>query len=635
MADFTPTPTGFVLELEDGADKVSFVNSGAGNFQLLDGTFVIGQPRSRELTYDASRFGREKYMARILETREIRFKIRVSGEDFEGVVSNMNRLAAMIERSQTGLSLSGGYYAGDIGYAPSYTTSPYKRIVNTGDQGLILRVRLSDQASTTPVYDTESGSAIAKNDIVSYKVYFGDWSWDSAYTVEALRTVSAGEASFNEVEVILTCSPYAVGDARVISGPLATELVYDPYPIGGTTNTTNKITVSDIPGSSPALTRISATVDGGASGGVLIARDTVNSVWNCGSVPRITSSGYTAPNILVVGRYTGVGKKIDIQLTQLNPVIFKYRVNGGTWSSTVQPNAYVRYSVGMGTGDEDLGVVFLTTNLSTGYVLNDIVYFYSHQAPIAPNGTTYNLYYNAALLVGSDGDAGKTYYVNVPRGVNNRYKLLIPLTTTGPVDQGIIQVRLSMWYMTITGGTVASYTNWTTWPTSGYWLADLGTLDLTPSGSPGRIHPGAHHMIGITVHIRTSTLITEANTMTFYPAYLVPCDGPGAYMLSKWSFDMASSYFVVSNFDMDNPYSIAMTRNPNDISTGNTVTQVFELDGTSTGDYITLLPGVDNTILAVGLYGPAGVRDYRGCIPGDTLYDFMLAIRPRYLFVGS
>ena len=62
-------------------------------------------------------------------------------------------------------------------------------------------------------------------------------------------------------------------------------------------------------------------------------------------------------------------------------------------------------------------------------------------------------------------------------------------------------------------------------------------------------------------------------------------------MLSKWSFDMASGYFVVSNFDMDNPYSIAMTRNPNDISTGNTVTQVFELDGTSTGDYITLLPG--------------------------------------------
>ena len=110
------------------------------------------------------------------------------------------------------------------------------------------------------------------------------------------------------------------------------------------------------------------------------------------------------------------------------------------------------------------------------------------------------------------GTLGKTYYVNVPRGVNNRYKLLIPLTTTGPVDQGIIQVRLSMWYMTITGGTVASYTNWTTWPTSGYWLADLGTLDLTPSGSPGRIHPGAHHMIGITVHIGTSTLGLEANT---------------------------------------------------------------------------------------------------------------------------
>ena len=27
-------------------------------------------------------------------------------------------------------------------------------------------------------------------------------------------------------------------------------------------------------------------------------------------------------------------------------------------TSTVQPNAYVRYSVGMGTGDEDLGGVF-------------------------------------------------------------------------------------------------------------------------------------------------------------------------------------------------------------------------------------------------------------------------------------
>ena len=81
----------------------------------------------------------------------------MSGEDFEGVVSNMNRLAAMIEEVHRLDCL----FLVDIIQVISVMLrrirqAHTKRIVNTEDQGLILRVRLSDQASTSPVYDTES-----------------------------------------------------------------------------------------------------------------------------------------------------------------------------------------------------------------------------------------------------------------------------------------------------------------------------------------------------------------------------------------------------------------------------------------------------------------------------------------------
>lgn len=634
MPDFTLVPTGFVLELEDGVDKVAFVDSGTTSYRLLDGTFVVSPPRAIDVSYDANQLGRKIYSSRSYESREIRFSFRCSGTTYDDVVQKMNRVAAMLERAQSGVALSGGFFSGKIGYTGSYTDSPYSRSAQTGDQGLVLRVRLGDQDSTTPVYTTENGTTIAKTDIVTYTVHFGDWEWPDAFSMAGIQRKESALYVLDNIGLLLTCEPYATGDSRVVYGPLAGGFVAMPYPVGGVTNTRNKTTISaaSIPGSAPALTRVSMRNDGGA--GVVISRDGPFSIWNAPSAPILTRTNGLVKQVITTGYSTDVGKKIEVQLTQLNPVIFKTRINGGSWTSTTTPTANTKYYVGLGTGENDIAIIFTTTNFAT-YQLNDIIAFASHQAPIATANATYNLYSNAATLIGINGASVCSFHVSIPPKTSNKYKILMPMWLSGASVENIIEARIGLYYNTPGGVTTISYTNWMSWPTSNYWLADFGSLDLTPTGTPGRAHPGAYSVATAIVYVRTTSLVTAASTLNFDPVLLVACSDPSSYLIAKWAVDELSGYEVISNYDPDRPYMMEMSRSPASILTGDETSVSYDLDATYTGGYITLIPGMDNTVLTIGLFAAAGVRDYRACTWAGTLYDYCIAIRPRYLFAGS
>lgn len=636
MPDFTPVPTGFVFELEDGIDKVSFIDP-ASSFQLLDGTLSISGPSANESVYDAAQTGRQQYVSRVYESREIKFSFRCTANTYDGVVSQMNRVIAMIERSQSGNAMSGGFFGGKIGYTSSYQDSPYVRTAETGSQGLVLRMRLGLQDSATPVYTIENGQTIAKTDIVSYSVFFGDWEWADTFSANSIQKKSESLYILDGMSLTLTCDAYAVGDSRVVVAPITTGLTAHPYPVGATTNTVNKVivTAAQAIGSAPALTRITTRTDG--ANGIILSRDGKYSVWNAPSIATNTRTGAILREVLPVGYSTDVGKKIEIQITQLNPAVFRSRVNGGTWTSTTTPSVYTRYSVGMGTGADDIGVVFTTTNLSGSLIqVNDILSFANHQLPIAPTSNSFNLLSNAAGLIGNNGVAVCAFYVNVPARTSNRYKVLIPIGLTASFDG--IEGRVSIRNLSPNSGTGSSYTSWFPFPPdNGFWLADMGTLDFTPSGRPSSGNPGSHAIIEMTLYLRTSLLVTSALTATIRPMYLVAVSDANSYLIAKWGIDELNSYEVFSNFDPARPYMAEISRSPSTIGAGLDTVISYDLDATYTGGYLTVIPGVDNTIMAVGLFSSAAYRDYRCCIDstGATLDDFSVAIRPRFLFVGS
>jgi hypothetical protein len=612
----------YILTLEDEVESVSFISDGANTYYLLDGTLEISSPKIKDERVTTKYSLRRDISAVKYEDRTISFTYQIRGATPEAIADSANKIYRMLGRATSQIGIDGGLHSGVYGFNSSTLDG-----VITGDSGLTLTIRYGDAGSGTVTNEVNQTSA---NDrVFVFRVVSGEQNIQNPMSV-------TGTASKNnlyilsEVQIELECEPFALGQPRLVA--TATNLQTQPYPVGSFGNT-NRIVIpaASIPGSVEALTRITTTLSGN---GVIIARDVGRSLLNTPSPVR-KSNGNSVEQIIPVGIVeSATATFYEIKVIAVNPFQYQTRINGGAYSATVTPTAWTSYAV-----DGSISLVSTTSNMTGLVAVNDVLNFASHQAYILSNNT-YDVYSSLSSnpSTGTMSIVSKT--VLVQPGTTGKYRVLASLTSGGTMVSDY-EIKTQYSISGASGGLImsvgASETGWIRAPVgAGAWMADLGVIDLTPSGTRGTTHPGASMFVNIATQLRLMRPPLAGATLYVGCLHLVPCSDDFSYVRAGWPLADDTGIQVYSNFDTRGPYMIRAIKDyraPN--SYPNLYNGILPIDESHDGEIITLVPGVTNTLLIVPLSGGSS-SDFRNKVSSASLTtgNVTVAIRPRYHFVG-
>ena len=164
-------------------------------------------------------------------------------------------------------------------------------------------------------------------------------------------------------------------------------------------------------------------------------------------------------------------------------------------------------------------------------------------------------------------------------------------------------------------------------------LTSLGVIDLSPESAPFLLNPNSFGYGSINFYLHAITPITTGAVADVSYVLLVPDSDDNALMHAAWSFDSAAGREVYCNYDPNNQYIAEVDANHFD-SGYNGNSSIVGLDYLMTGNIITLIPNVDNTIVFYPVYQTQG--NWRQSIVNTAGHtqETSLAIRPRYLYGG-
>lgn len=601
------------LILKDDVDSVTFINTPAnsGTYRYLENTFETQIPERKEIRTDLLYgFGRD-LLSLSYRNRSIRFQFLVVGSTDSVVQAAITKISRMLIRAQDPIYLNGG------GYSDTLTSAEG---LNTGDNGLILRYKL--RSSTEGTIENELGANVTGQNILTYKVISGD--------LRVIDQVSSGRKMGNDYvatcELILETDPFGLAEARILAKATGDGF----YGVGTAPDIDNRhnrfhIPAASIPGDAPALTRIYTNLQNAL--GIIIGRDAGISLLNSTSFPAFTGTGLNDCFVWGQKRANASNSYFRIKITGTGtPNQFAWSANdGSTWSSNIAITARTPIQLS-GT---DTWVYFVN---STGHTLNDYWRFMDHQTYI--NGTTaIDIYSNRESFYAMGGGTFSTTSFTIPKGCHSRYKIYADINISGVQ---YYEVSMGIAYYTLAGTSVAATEDiqydWIK-PESDSILVDMGMIDLSPKSSPFMLQPGAFSYGKITLKLRAISNISSPGSAKLDYILFVPAQDDNSYMHAAWDYDSASGREVYCNFDPNNPYLAEV--DANHFTTGyNGSSSVAGLDFTMAGNVITLIPGVDNTIVFFPLLVATG--NWRGAqaTAGGHTGETSLAIRPRYLFGG-
>lgn len=601
-----------VLVLKDDLESVDLNKS--ANYMYVDDTLNITMPTRNETKFQSSYNAGRDLLTLSYSTRTITFEVYVLGATDNDVRANVSRISRMLLRASQNVYVAGGAFSQDI------TIDEGK---NTGDQGLVFRYRLGTTNEGT--IEKENGTNVTGANTLTFRIITGDI--EPLNTLTTTRSISAGGGKkYKHCRITLEAEPFALGEARLVSE--ITGDGYEAYPISPANNQVNRafINAADVPGDAPALTRIYTSIASGS--GVIIGRDAGISLLNSTSVPVFTGSGVN--DMFCYGQMrSATGKSYVVKITGTGtPNQFQYSVNGGAFSSSI--NITVRTPIKLGTDE-----VYVFFNQATGHALNDQWTFVSHQAHLSYTGSSFDLYANRASVHSATGYGVGSVGFTVPPGCRSKYRVYANFTFTGGISVGefAMDIRFVGYNGTSRAETLSTIYDWVSARLDA--AVDLGILDLTPRVTPHLLHPSGMLEGRIYFLFRSDGNVPNPTTCKVNNVFLVPCQDDYAYMHAKWVYDGVGRE-VFCNYDAANPYMAEVAGNQFDSSYPGIVS-IVPLDGTYSGNMITLMPNVDNTLLFLPMgTALAGSGDWRHSTfsAAAKTQSTSVAIRPRFLYGG-
>lgn len=605
--DFT---TSYMALLSD-IDEIDFIGAGT-NFQYMDDTLSIDTPDVEESRFSSSSYAGRGLKDVVYKTRNIKFEIEVYGTNDGDLMNNVARLRRLISISTSPFYLSGGAHELISDYT-NYT----RQTGETGDSGLLFGIRVGKDAGTS--YTGELQIVYGNKNIIFARVIKAHMTGGERYfSASRTRTVNGVAKKSRLYSIELECEPYLFSPSRLI------KVVGEPGLKEGQVSPVNAYTnriiipAADIVGTEPALTRITTHIAGGQ--GIIIGRDAGISMLNSPAFPKMTT-GSGLNDIYVLGdvrNATGKSYKVRISATGAQDSVQISTNGGSSYGASTPISALSRIQLGSDNA-------YIYFEKQTGHTLNNEWTFYSHQTVTYLNSTK-DIYANRNATYQETGYLVGTLYYVIPPGCHSRYKLYGRVATTGftpELSSKIYYGGYSDWTVSklYSGG---AQSDWTTIAETSNW-ADLGIIDLTSNGMPSSMHPGASGEIKIEIYARTLSTIQNPANITIDLVYLFPCPDENSWFHAGWTDD-GDQHEHYCNYDLSAPYMVETM-----LSGSGVYGRVMPLNGTYGGNYITLIPNVDNTIMMVPL--DSGTSDWRRTEflnIGQTGYT-TISYKPRYM----
>lgn len=652
-----------ILTLTDGTtDSVSFV--GSTTYLLEDGTFTADIPSKKETRAQLTLASGRDLISLSYNNRVIRFSFFVLGATDVEIRDNISKVGRLLLRTHNPIYIDGGSYSEGNTFADG---------LHTGDNGLVLRSSMSSSAgaaswvnakayyagdyvmfggntyvcvinhTSTNANDPGDGggqwqliakitnelnSEVIPSNIMTYRIVSGD--------LKVLRKYSSKRQMngkyYAVCEITLEAEPFALGEPRVVSSIVAPGL--------GTSRTKRQrlfIPAASIPGDGPALTRISTNLSG--ANGIIIARDAGISLLNSATAP-VMAVGNGKNDLFVYANHeSNDAYRYELTIAGTGtPDTFTLQrstYNFGTSSWGSYSNIITGQQIVAGTAvfaDATTGLYVYFAN-STGHTLGNKWYFESHQVGILQSPTVTDLSVNPDWSYTATGRQICFVDFTIPKGCRSKYKIIAGITFNSNDPTVEIMSRISFIGVNPSNGwQIYTQPTLSDWVLMDFSKIQLGTVDLTPSGTGFTNHPMAFGRGKIEIYLRamSNVVMSPATVVTVNYVYLVPVQDQDGCFEASWAYDGAG-YEFYCNYDYNNPYVAEADRNYFSSGfDGNAI--VNDLDYSSNAGPITLIPGVKNTVVMLSTFGVStGNWRYGAISPGGETRNTYLAIRPRYL----
>lgn len=627
-----------MFTLKDDVESVNLIDG--TNYKLVDDSLVLSTPSKNERMNENAFFSGRDLMKMSYGSRSVEFQFYALGTTIAELSNNVSKIQRILTRAANHVYLRGGYAGGLTGGGLMQDHVTYANGSTTGDHGVVLQIRRGSDVIASLTQESNNSAASDVTPIYTLRVISGEVEIMEKGFASAM-TMADGKYG-RLCRVVCRTEPFFIGPSRIISSVSDGNGYWAGSSLQNLSNVRgNRIFVpaASVPGDADALTRIVTNMQG--STGVIIARDAGVSILNCPSVPTVVSGSGKA-DFFLFGNFrsnnsrpfrfkiesTGTPDTFSWSQRNYNNTTYVYSGTTGRTGVAITPNVPQKLISGDGTVQHDIYIVWLS---STGHTAGNEWQFDPHQAYLGA-GSAVNIY--DPLFSGAYSETGMmiySKYVNVPPGCRGKYKMIAYIAT----DPGrLLEYRMRVQYTGYNGSTFGTtepqYYEWGG-PYGGI-LADLGTIDLTSVSAPFLSHPHSYVQMLITIMARTTQTLPIVNptNATVHGAYLIPASDEFAYMQAGWKYD-GTGYEVYSNYDPTNPYigeeSANYFNNGGNSATGKLM---VGLDATYGGNVVTLLPGVDQTLLFVPLFGVTSDWRRHVLASGKTGNTYV-AIRPRYL----
>lgn len=604
-----------LLRLKSDMDEITLAS---GNYQLEDDTLEIEDPDVEDVrSVNAIYPGRDlRYMAH--KSRMITFQLKVMGASDSAVVANASRIARIIAATTETTYINGGTYREEQAFSEANEGA------DTGDQGIILKISMESATQTV-------NPEVASSDLTPTVIYTTRIISGRIITVDSpFKTVRLdGNGNyFRMYKIELECEPFFLRRSRIIAE--ADDL--SNAPVSPDNSAINRLIISaaSIPGDVPALTRITTEIDGGQ--GVVIARDAGISILNCPAFPVYTKASGGDPDrndMFCYGQVqSSTGAMFNVKISaEGTPDSFQWKKNSGSYSSSIQIEANTPVKL----GSDDVYVYFWT---ETGHNINDEWNFRSNQAYIVIDDNT-DLYPQRDDVYSDNGFFFASGKIVIPPGCKSKYRVYASFNPGALPSVGLefMMTAFYLGFVSPSGGrvsTVANQYDWVRLPPGASYI-DLGVLDFTPDSSPFLLHPQVSSEMDLQFSVRSDNELANPSNLTIRGVYLVPCQDEYACMHVVWKFD-GFGREVFCNYDPAHPYVAEVSANYFDEPFE--IANAVPLDATYSGNIITLIPGVINTLLFIPVFS-TNTSDWRiGTFTTNSLTgEIYVAIRPRYLYI--
>lgn len=592
--------TSSAMYLTSDTDQIHLIGSLNTDFRYVDNTLKIGNPSSEETRFASLTYGGRSLRDYTLGTRTITFQIQVYGTNQNTVLSNAARLQRLLSIPTMPFYLAGGA----VQFQNSFHSTGFPES-GTGDQGLLFVFRMGKDGGPSLTSETGSSDSYSDNTLRARVLKATLTNVNQQFSAESSITISNTAKKLRTYDVELECEPlFSMRERRVATSSALHVGLVSPVNSNG-----NRVIIASgtILGTNPAPTRIMTQLSGAQ--GIIIARDAGHSsALNSPSYPVLSGGGRN--DLYVGGTYnstTGKSYKVKISGTG-SPNQYQYSTNGGSSYS-----ASFNISAGATNSLEGGGsiVPYFWFESATGHTLNATWSFNSHQTVQYIN-STYDVYANRATAYTEDGAFVKDIYYNIPYGCHSRYKVYLVFTATGFTPEVSAKMYYGGYNYSGAGGKLYSgggRFDWTTPATTSNWV-DVALIDTTANANPSAMHPYVNSEVLLQIHVRSKSAIANPATFNITHAYLVPCPDENSWFHAGWTDD-GEQYEYYCNYDMSNPY---MVESAYPSSAGGR--RAMPLNGTYGGNFITLLPDVQNTLLMLPIFTTSS--DWRSSVIADS-----------------